>query len=858
MIDIDLGMHEFFYAAYRLLLSREIEESLRSDVKDWSVAPSALYQFLHDLLNSHEFCTRAHPLEHVAPFSSWLMVWSEGLDPSVREAALVAAYTALIGYAQTLVESYALPSQPSEGGHFGAVALRIREGENDLLIFNLDRERRVRLIHDGEERLTVSPLCCGQIDLDQVPHADGLVLSELVFLGPAGQIEDRVALLSPAHGRDAESAVPTVSLAEWVSGDDVKLLLQRPFGLGFRGLHNEKFICPDGHNVLWHDHTLAAGRSFSREDDCHIAYGRELIDYYSGKFNMPSGISLPICAATKELVRSPAVTFHGPNNGPTIAGLLDCGMDRQRGGRYLVDDVYRREEDINIVRANIHLGDAFLSDWLQTLVSTCREIRGEVFGIEINAYYETKVAKHATSLESLLRFIFREIMEAVANGQGILLIPNQWFRVLWGEEVVTHDLIELLYTEPRKQRSVRNLGDVVLDLGAKTDIRDAEQVYEHCRALAARAAQQNTSNKINLIGFFDGTGLGNNSFMFHRAFESFLQPLARSANAETGHVRSYARNTHQAGPSRTVICGNPNDVIRLYMRAIEATAPQDYRIGFFLWETSKAPSAFANGCRFVNEIWVPTEFLKPVFEEIAPDTAVRVVGKHIPRGVSVPVRLRHRLGIKPEAKIFTCIGEFGSSIERKNFLGAVRAFKRAVTRDDEAVMVLKLRSVEPGHWSNRQGHWEQVCAEIRNDPRFRVLVVRYSLAEYWGMLEESDAFVSLHRGEGFGYGLAHAMLVGKPVVTVSWSGEADFCTPDTAFVVDHDLVPVEPWMMNVSSYVGVWAEARIESAAAQIRRVLDDAQAVQARTAAGRALVGSLYSAATFRANVKRALLSGV
>ena len=147
--------------------------------------------------------------------------------------------------------------------------------------------------------------------------------------------------------------------------------------------------------------------------------------------------------------------------------------------------------------------------------------------------------------------------------------------------------------------------------------------------------------------------------------------------------------------------------------------------------------------------------------------------------------------------------------------------------------------------------------ELDHDPRFRVVVARYSEAEYWGLLDEADAFVSLHRGEGFGYGLAHAMLIGKPVVTVAWSGEADFCTQDTAFVAEHKLIPVEPWMMNSSSYLGVWADAQIDSAAEQIRLTLDQPDLVRRKTAAGRAMIQKLYAPKVFQGNLRRALFGG-
>ena len=52
-----------------------------------------------------------------------------------------------------------------------------------------------------------------------------------------------------------------------------------------------------------------------------------------------------------------------------------------------------------------------------------------------------------------------------------------------------------------------------------------------------------------------------------------------------------------------------------------------------------------------------------------------------------------------------------------------------------------------------------------------------------GLVDACDAYVSLHRAEGFGRTLAEAMLLGKPVVGTDFSGNTDFLTQDTGYPV---------------------------------------------------------------------------
>jgi glycosyltransferase involved in cell wall biosynthesis len=85
-----------------------------------------------------------------------------------------------------------------------------------------------------------------------------------------------------------------------------------------------------------------------------------------------------------------------------------------------------------------------------------------------------------------------------------------------------------------------------------------------------------------------------------------------------------------------------------------------------------------------------------------------------------------------------------------------------------------------------------------------------------------DAFVSLHRSEGFGLGLAESMFLGKPVIGTNWSGNRDFMDAKNSCPVDVSLVPIEedhgPYRKGQ-----LWAEADIDQAAWYMRRLVNDA-----------------------------------
>jgi glycosyltransferase involved in cell wall biosynthesis len=84
-----------------------------------------------------------------------------------------------------------------------------------------------------------------------------------------------------------------------------------------------------------------------------------------------------------------------------------------------------------------------------------------------------------------------------------------------------------------------------------------------------------------------------------------------------------------------------------------------------------------------------------------------------------------------------------------------------------------------------------------------------------------DAYVSLHRSEGFGLGMAESMLLGKPVVATAYSGNLDFMTPDNSVLVPYRLVPVEAgdYAFGEGQH---WAEADVQAASGAMQRLFAD------------------------------------
>jgi glycosyltransferase involved in cell wall biosynthesis len=120
-------------------------------------------------------------------------------------------------------------------------------------------------------------------------------------------------------------------------------------------------------------------------------------------------------------------------------------------------------------------------------------------------------------------------------------------------------------------------------------------------------------------------------------------------------------------------------------------------------------------------------------------------------------------------------------------------------------------------------------------------------------MSSADAYVSLHRSEGFGRTPAEAMLLGKPVIVTDYSGTADFCRKDNALLVDYSLVPVRE-----DSYPAArgqaWADPRVEQAARHMRALFDDRDLGRAIGAKARQTIETELSAAAIGARYRARL----
>ena len=345
---------------------------------------------------------------------------------------------------------------------------------------------------------------------------------------------------------------------------------------------------------------------------------------------------------------------------------------------------------------------------------------------------------------------------------------------------------------------------------------------------------------VNLAGYFDSTlGVGHVARRLREALEAAGVPVAAvGLHADSGApLDPPSEGLVPPGGANhpvNVLCVNPDGLEGAREELGAAFFEGRPTAGFWWWEAGAVPDRWLRGFDLLDEVWAGSRHVADMLAAVSPRPVVRM-----PVPVSVePASLgREELGL-PEGFLFLCAYDYGSVAERKHPLGAIEAFRRAFPGEDGVALVLKcLRpDLDP------EAH-ARVLEAAAEDPRVSVVDRAFAAPEKDALLAACDCFLSLHRAEGFGFPLAEALLLGRPVVATAWSGPLDFLTPLNSFLVDYRLVPIGPGREPYPAG-GEWAEPDLDDAAALLRQVFAEPGAALRRAARGREDVARAHSPA--------------
>lgn len=236
-------------------------------------------------------------------------------------------------------------------------------------------------------------------------------------------------------------------------------------------------------------------------------------------------------------------------------------------------------------------------------------------------------------------------------------------------------------------------------------------------------------------------------------------------------------------------------------------------IAMTVWEADSMPSTWRNPLTHAIDVWLPCRFNVETFAR-----DLRRTPFCLPHALLAPREDtgadESALRVEPTDFVFYSIFEWQ---DRKNPQGLIKAFLRAFSDDAGPVLLLKtgagaahdmLRTLESARAETHSSARVIPHCEFFDEPLLRALHAR------------GDCYVSLHRGEGWGYPLFEAAAQGKAIVATAFGGPLDYLDPQRHWMVRCSIEPVrQPYFLYRTSMR--WAEPDLDHACEGLRWVYE-------------------------------------
>ncbi len=324
---------------------------------------------------------------------------------------------------------------------------------------------------------------------------------------------------------------------------------------------------------------------------------------------------------------------------------------------------------------------------------------------------------------------------------------------------------------------------------------------------------------VNVFGFLKGEfGLGEAARLTAKALKKNDVPISlvnfeskiphrcedTTFSASEYEVEEYAINLIQINPqSIDEFLTHPLDY-KKYLKG-------KYNIAYWAWELLDFPDEHVKYFSLFDEIWTPSNYC---VEAISQKSSIPVLKFSHPVTENTSSLGREDLDLPKDKFIILTFFDYHSSINRKNPLAVVEAFKKAFGEDEKVLLVIK--TSDDRKFPKESSMLKQAIGNLAN---IKIINKVISKEEVEGLMKNCDCLISLHRSEGFGLTMAEAMSVQKPVVATYYSGNTDFMNINNSFPVQYKLVSLEN---DYALYKkgNTWADANVDHASELLKKVV--------------------------------------
>lgn len=369
------------------------------------------------------------------------------------------------------------------------------------------------------------------------------------------------------------------------------------------------------------------------------------------------------------------------------------------------------------------------------------------------------------------------------------------------------------------------------------------RIYSHHSQPCIKSSVSTDQPDVSVIGYLKSViGIGHAGRMVASSLETVglktkglnvtLNVETRQGDESVSHLLSPVAN------GRIHIYNINADQLPLVKDAIrDYVQPADYLITMPFWELSQFPTEWLSSYEGFHEIWAPTRFIQQALLSV-----MNIPVFWMPPAVTLESFTRvHRehFTLPNNRFLFHFNFDLSSFATRKNPMAVIEAYCRAFHdrySDIPTGLVIKTRG------QDSDGTNLKKLIDLTKDQSDIFIVNQLmSYHDTLRLMDCCDCYVSLHRSEGFGYTLAEAMLLGKPVIATNYSGSKDFVNVSTGFPVDYQFKS-----LNEGDYPfwqgQKWADPDIDHAAWLMRYIVNEQYKTKEISEAGRNKILSDYS----------------
>jgi glycosyltransferase involved in cell wall biosynthesis len=262
------------------------------------------------------------------------------------------------------------------------------------------------------------------------------------------------------------------------------------------------------------------------------------------------------------------------------------------------------------------------------------------------------------------------------------------------------------------------------------------------------------------------------------------------------------------------------------MRNIDMLMPNYWKsnkktIGIWSWEIEAINEDFLNGSIYLDEIWFISEFARNGMKDYLEKRNINSYVLNIPipakkleyieenNTKSIVLKFFKKNCLETKNYIFFNF-DFLSDVERKNPEDLIKVFNIVKERQGNQNLKLLIKTIN----GNLRPE------ELKKLKSFAILNDSITIIDdTWDkefldfVIGNAKIYISLHRAEGFGMGLAEAMSRGIPVMGTGYGGNLEFMDDSNSLLINYSLQKIE--RNSNKSYFdsgGRWAVPEIDDA----------------------------------------------